>query len=482
MSIKKTELEKLHYDLIVIGSGPAGRRAAISLAKRKKKVLIVENRHALGGGCLHTGTIPSKTIRETSLSVSRYYSPQKNYDENLKRKKFSMLDIRERLNRVTTSETLVIQSQLSRNNVDVTFGTGSLLDKNTVKVVDENGDVSKYKSGYILIATGSSPNRPKNIPFDDDVICDSDSILKSEEIPKSLIICGAGVIGSEYASIFAAMGTKVHLINRHNCILNFIDKDMRMYLGNEMKTSGVTMHSSVEILEIKKTKENKAYVKLNNGVELEAGKLLFSMGRNGNTDNLGLGNVGIKIEKYGLIKVNKHYQTSVDNIYACGDVIGNPSLASVSAEQGRIAAHHIQKIPHEPVPERFPYGIFTIPEISYVGKTEGQCIEEKIPFIVGMAYFKEVSRGQIRGVTKGQLKIIMHKESLKVLGVHIIGYSAAELIHIGQAVISYNGKINYFIDNVFNYPTFAEAYKVAALNAINQLPESNNIYPEIKLS
>ena len=468
-----------HYDIIIIGSGPAGQKAAFSMAKRGKSVLVVENRPRVGGGCLHTGTIPSKTLREAAIYYSRYYSPLKIYGKKtLDAKTYSIHDIISRLDRVLSNEVEMLNEAFLRNNIDITYGSASFIDTHTIKVEDDNGDVSKYQTKHVLIATGSSPNRPKNIPFDDQVIMDSDSILRCDQIPKSLIICGAGVIGSEYACIFSALGAKVHLINRHSEVLNFVDSDIRQFLTKEMKKNGITMHSNVEIEEVKKTESGKAFVRLNNGVELEASRLLYSMGRNGNTDKLALKNVGIKIEKYGLIKVDENFKTSTENIYACGDVIGYPSLASVSSEQGRIAVHHILKIPHNPVPELFPYGIYTIPEISYVGKTEDQLKEANIPYVSGLAGFDEVSRGQIRGTTQGRLKLLVHSENLKILGVHAVGYNATELIHIGQAVLTYSGDLNYFLDTVFNYPTFAEAYKVAALNAMNKLPESCRMHNE----
>lgn len=465
---------KTQYDLIVIGSGPAGQKAAFSMAKREKSVLVVENRSRVGGGCLHTGTIPSKTFREAAIYYSRYYSPLKIYGKTavLDKKDYSISDIFGRVERVITNEVELFNEAFLRNNIDLAYGTASFLDKNTIQVLDDNGDISSYKTKHVLIATGSSPNRPNDIPFDDKVILDSDSILQCDEIPKSIIICGAGVIGSEYACIFSALGAKVHLINRHSEILNFVDKDMRHALTRDMKSNGVIMHSNVEIEKISKNTSGKASVTLNNGVQIEAAKLLFCMGRNGNTNKLALENTKLKTEKYGLIKVNEHYQTAIPNIYACGDVIGNPSLASVSNEQGRLAAHHILKIEQIKAPERFPYGIYTIPEISFVGKNEEELQAEKIPYIAGLAGFDEVSRGQIRGTTQGKLKLLVCQKTYKILGIHIIGYNATELVHIGQAVMTLQGDLFYFVNAVFNYPTFAEAYKVAALNALNKFREA----------
>ncbi|MCB0280495.1 MAG: FAD-dependent oxidoreductase, partial [Calditrichaeota bacterium] len=300
-------------------------------------------------------------------------------------------------------------------------------------------------------------------------------ILSIKEFPKSMIIAGAGVIGSEYACIFAHMGIKVHLLNRHSEILNFVDKDLRELLTKEMKNDGIIFHSNVELEKIKKTKEGKVSVQLNNGVELEAAMLLYCMGRNGNTKNLKLDAIKLKTEKYDLLKVNKNYQTTIKNIYAVGDVVGYPSLASVSAQQGTIAVKDILNLPINSIPELFPYGIYTVPEMSFVGKSETELNEEGTPFVTGIADYREVARGQIQGMVKGLLKMHIHKETLKVLGIHIVGYGATEIIHIGQAVLTFGGDVTYFTNNVFNYPTLAEAYKTAAFSAYNQVPE------EIKL-
>ena len=461
---------KNKYDLIIIGSGPAGQKAALSMSKHGKSALIIENRPTLGGGCLHTGTIPSKTMREFAFS---YKSRLIGYSqENKSPKEASIADLEYKMNDVINNEREIIHAQLTRNNVEIVFGLASFVDTNTIKVVDENGDTSKYQGANFLIATGSSPDRPENIPFDDKIICDSDTILQMEEIPKSIIIIGAGVIGSEYACIFSQMGVKVHLLNKYKDILNFVDKDVRRMLMEEMKAMGVMLHSEVQLDEIFITKENKACVKLNNGVELEAARVLYSQGRNGNTKKLNLENVGLKPVKYQLIEVDKKFKTKVDNIYACGDVIGYPSLASVSAEQGRLVANDILQNNSHAMSETYPYGIYTIPEISFVGKTEKQLQEQNIPYVTGIADYREIARGQIHGQRKGMLKMMIHCENADLLGVHIIGYGASELVHIGQSVLSYNGNIHYFIDNVFNYPTLAEAYKVAAINAYNKLPPS----------
>ena len=460
---------KSKYDLIIIGSGPAGRNVAIPMSKAGKNVLMVENRRQLGGGCIHTGTIPSKTLREAALSLSNYHMKFFS-DGRSEDKTIPFQEAIFRIKRVRQKEVEVTQHQLTRNNVDVVYGTASFIDKNTIKVLDENGDCSKYKSESIVIATGSSPNRPSEIPFDDDIICDSDSILNVNKLPKSLIIAGAGVIGSEYACIFAQLGVKVHLINKHNEILNFVDKDIRQLLEEEMKSYGVIFHSNVLINKICKTEDEKVKIFLNNDVELEASKLLYCQGREGNTDHLNLKAAAIKQEKYKLLTVNKDFQTSTKNIYACGDVIGYPSLASVSAQQGQTIAKHLLKQTILNKAEIFPYGIYTVPEMSFVGKSEEELNKENIPYVVGLADYREIARGMIQGMVKGLLKLIVHKDSNKILGIHIVGYGASELIHIGQAVMVHQGDLYYFIDNVFNYPTLAEAYKVAALNAYNKLP------------
>jgi NAD(P) transhydrogenase len=466
---------QLKYDLIVIGSGPAGTNAAITMSKHGKKVLIIENRNYIGGGCLHTGTIPSKTMREAALVLGSSHKEAFGHVEELKNEsthQIAYTSLIVKLRNVITTEIDVLRQQLSRNQVDVVIGNAEFINSTCLKVIDANGDTSKYQTEFVLIATGSSPNRPKEVPFDDHVICDSDSILEmGANLPKSMIIVGAGVIGSEYACIFSRLGVKVHLINKYKEVLNFIDKDVRSMLMEQMKRNGIMLHTEMDIESISITKEKKARVVLSSGIELEAGKLLYTQGRNGNTKKLNLAAAGINIEKYDLIKVNEFFQTSVPNIFACGDVIGYPSLASVSGEQGRFAANHMAGKNVNAMSDLFPYGIYTIPEISFVGKTEEQLIAANIPYVTGTAHYKEVSRGLIKGENRGLLKMHIHQENLTLLGVHIIGYGASELVHIGQAVMAFNGGLDYFLDHVFNYPTWAEAYKVAALSASNNLLE-----------
>jgi NAD(P) transhydrogenase len=460
------------YDLIVIGSGPGGKNTAISCAKGGLKVLVIENRREIGGACLHTGTIPSKTLREAAQQFSltrnrKLYANNPNFCDPL-----SFTEVLYRLNTVIHNDMEVVQHQFLRNHIDVVIGEASFIDSQTIKVLDENGDALKFKTKYVMIATGSSPNRPNEVPFDDEVICDSDSILNMKELPKSLIVVGAGVIGSEYACIFSQLGVKVHLINKYQDILNFIDKDIRSLLTDEMKSSGIMIHANANIESIKRTKDGKALVSLSSGVELEAAKLLYSMGRNGNISSLNLAAAGLKPAKYDLLSVNEKFQTEVETIFACGDVIGYPSLASVSAEQGRLAGYYILGRNTHKMSDRYPYGIYTIPEVSFVGKTEEQLIEQNTPYVSGIAHYKEIARGQIQGDQKGILKILIHQDNLKLLGVHVVGIGASELVHIGQAVMSFDGDLHYFLDNVFNYPTLAEAYKIAALNAMNRLPPS----------
>ncbi|OGX05717.1 MAG: NAD(P)(+) transhydrogenase, partial [Nitrospirae bacterium RIFCSPLOWO2_12_FULL_63_8] len=390
---------------------------------------------------------------------------------NLK-KNMTLRDLMARKDLVVKHELEVINNQLDRNDVELIQGTASFVDPNTIRVATKGGDLDTLHAPLIVIATGSRPRRPGEIPFNDVTVCDSDSILSTETLPKSMIVMGGGVIGCEYASMFAAFGIKVTLYDRRLEILRFVDQEIVQALIYHMRTNGVTIRLGEEIDKVATDEQGRVVTALKSGKTIVTDSLLYSMGRLANTDLLNLPAAGLTVDKIGQLKVNEHYQTDVPHIYAAGDVIGFPGLASTSMEQGRLAACHAFHVEQSALPKILPYGIYTIPEISTVGKTEEELTKENVPYEVGRAFYKEIARGQIVGDLEGLLKLIFHRSTMALLGVHIIGDGATELVHIGQAVITYGGKVDFFVHNVFNYPTLAECYRTAALDGINRLAKN----------
>jgi len=370
---------------------------------------------------------------------------------------------------VIKHELEVITDQLERNDVDIIHGAASFVDPHTLRVSTKSGDEDLLAAPFIVIATGSRPRRPEEIPFNNVTICDSDSILSTEVIPKSMIVMGGGVIGCEYASMFAAYGIKVTLFDKRTDLLRFVDQEIVQALIYHMRTNGVTMRLGEERDKVATDESGRVVTTFRSGKTIVTDVLLYAMGRIANTDMLNLSAVGITPDKTGQLKVNEHYQTEVPHIYATGDVVGFPALAATSMEQGRLAACHAFRVEQSTLPTVLPYGIYTIPEISTVGKTEEELTKEGIPYEGSRAFYKEIARGQIVGDLEGLLKLIFHRTTLKLLGVHIIGDGATELVHIGQAVLTYGGKVDFFVHNVFNYPTLAECYRTAALDGINRL-------------
>ena len=456
------------YDLIVIGSGPAGQRAAIQGAKSGKRVAVVEKREVIGGACINTGTIPSKTIREAVLHLSGYHY-QNIYGINYRVKQnISMADLAFRVQHVIKTEIDVIQAQLSRNNVELLAGTARFEDPHTITVESSRG-LQQYCAETIVIATGTKPAVSDKVPINGRNIINSDQILLMPEIPKTLIVVGGGVIGVEYTCMFATLGVRVILIEKRPRLLEFADSEMVEALSYHLRDSRVTMRLNEEVQSVEDSGERSVVANLESKKKLSGDALLYAVGRQGNVDELNLAAAGIEADSRGRIVVDADYQTKQPHIYAVGDVIGFPSLASVSMEQGRIAAAHAFGKSIHSNPANYPYGIYTIPEISFIGKTEEQLTDEDVPYEVGVAYYREIARGQIRGDTTGRLKIIFHRETKQVLGVHIIGEGASELLHIGQAVMILGGTVEYFVNTVFNYPTLAECYKAAAFNGLNKL-------------
>jgi NAD(P) transhydrogenase len=459
----------MHYDFIAIGSGPAGKRAAIQAAKLGKSVLLIEKGQIVGGVSVHSGTIPSKTLRETVLFLSGWrqrgiYGRSYKVKDNI-----TVEDLTQRLHSTISQEVEIIQHQLMRNNVEILHGHARFKDEHTLTVEDEEGTISEYTADYILICVGTKARRPDHIPFDGDSIIDSDEIINMERIPRKMMVVGGGVIGMEYATIFKALDIEVTVLESNEYILGFVDKEIVEEFIHHLRDCNIGLRLDDELKSIDKRDDGKVVCRLKSGKSLLVDTVLFAAGRQGVTDDLALENVGIEVDKRGRILVNENYQTDVPHIYAAGDVIGFPSLASTSMEQGRAAACHAFGSEVHSQPELFPYGIFSVPEISMVGLTEQECTGKGIAYEIGIARFRETARGQIIGLREGMLKLLFSIETQKLLGVHIVGEGATELVHIGQAVIALGGTLDYFVQTVFNYPTLAEAYKVAALDAYNRM-------------
>ncbi len=459
------------YDLVVIGSGPAGRRAAVQAAKLGKTVLVVEGRRRVGGVSVHTGTIPSKTLRETVLNLSgwrergfygRSYRVKKDIDSS---------DLGSRLTKTLEHEVDVLEHQFQRNGVRTMSGFARFLDPHRIAVTSPDESELVVQAEKFLIAVGTSPFRPDDIPFDDTCILDSDAVIEAPRVPRSLTVVGAGVIGIEYATIFSALDVAVTLVEPRTTFLDFIDREIIEEFIHQLRDRGMIIRLGSPVATVEKDESGKVVTTLEDGRSIRTEMLLYAAGRVGATATLGLDTCGLETDKRGRLTVDPAtFQTSVPHIYAAGDVIGFPSLASTSMEQGRIAACHAFNLPMPPAPQYFPYGIYAVPEISTVGMSEQEVREKGIKYECGVARFRETSRGHIMGLDQGLMKMIFSLKTRRLLGVHILGEGATELIHIGQAVLNLHGTLDYFIENTFNYPTLAEAYKIAALDAWNRMP------------
>ena len=460
---------KTDYDLIVIGSGPAGKRAAIQASKIGKSVLLVEKNQIVGGVSVHTGTLPSKTLRETVLFLSGWRQ-REIYGRSYKVKEnITAADLKQRLTSTLTHEIEVIQHQLSRNNVDIAYGHARFTGEHSISVEDHEGALHPFTATNFVICVGTKTRRPENVPFDGEAIIDSDEILHLKRIPRKLLVVGGGVIGLEYATIFKALDVEVSVLETNDFVLGFVDKEIVQELIHHLRDCNIHLYLNDNLKNLEKRDDGKVICQLRSGKSIAVDTVLFAAGRQGVTDDLALDVIGLEADSRGRIKVNEDYQTALPHIYAAGDVIGFPSLASTSMEQGRHAACHAFGAEVHSQPELFPYGIYAVPEISMVGLTEQECDAKGISYEIGIARFREVARGQIIGLREGMLKMLFSIETQKLLGVHIIGEGATELVHIGQAVISLGGTLDYFVQTVFNYPTLAEAYKVAALDAYNRM-------------
>lgn len=456
-------------ELLVIGSGPGGQKAAIAGAKLGKRTAVVEKVHMVGGVCINTGTIPSKTLREaivylTGLSQREVYGHSYRLKQDI-----SVADLSARTQHVIGREIDVIRSQLGRNRVALLPGTARFIDPHTVGVQSEDGTELSVRADRIVIAAGTRPARPSTVDFDGRTIVDSDQVLALDRIPASMVVVGAGVIGIEYASMFAALGTKVTVVEQRERMLDFCDLEIVEALKYQLRDLAVTFRFRETVAGVERYQDG-TLTQLASGKRIPADTVLYSAGRQGVTEALSLENAGLQADKRGRITVDGNYQTSVPHIYAVGDVIGFPALAATSMEQGRRATHHAFGDPVAgSLTDLQPIGIYTIPEISYVGQTEEELTESSIPFEVGVARYRELARGAILGDSYGMLKLLVHAEERHLLGVHVFGTGATELVHIGQTVMGCGGTVDYLVDAVFNYPTLAESYKVAALDAMNKM-------------
>jgi NAD(P) transhydrogenase len=462
-------MSAVKYDLAIIGSGPSGQRAAVAASKMKKRVAVIEARTVVGGVCINTGTIPSKTMREAVLHLSGY-SYRSVYGMNYRvKEKITMADLAFRVQAVIKTEVDVTEAQLSRNGIDVIQGIAHFVDPNQLRVEGPQGDTT-IDASRIIIAVGTKPASSPKVPINGKNIINSDQVLDLPSLPRTLIVVGGGVIGVEYACMFAILGVRVTLIEKRNRLLEFADQEIIEALSYHLRDSRVTMRLGEEVESVEALADGGVVANLESKKKVSGDALLFAVGRQGNVDELNLAAAGLEADSRGRIPVDEHYQTKQQHIFAVGDVVGFPALASVSMEQGRIAASRaFNDTATSSNPGFYPYGIYTIPEISFIGKTEEQLTDEDVPYEVGMAYYREVARGQIRGDTTGRLKLIFHRDTRKVLGVHIIGEGASELVHIGQAVMTLGGTVDYFVETVFNYPTLAECYKTAAFNGLGRM-------------
>jgi len=462
-----------HYDCVVIGTGPAGQKAAIQASKLGKRVAIIERSKVLGGAQVNTGTIPSKALREAALHLTGANQRGLFGQSYRVKKDITIADLVSVSQNVIRHEWEMIHDQFNRNDIDLIWGAAHFEGPNLVQVLRDD-EAEMITGDKFLLGVGTRPAKPEHIPFNDSRVFCSDQILKLQRLPKSMIVVGGGVIGCEYACIMATLGVRVTLIEGRQLVLGFLDREITEAFQYHMRSNGITLRmgekvESIQEVDVDEGQEPLVQATLESGKVLKAQTLLYAVGRQGVCGELGLENVGIEYDDRGRLKVNEYYQTNVDHVYAAGDVIGFPALASTSMEQGRRAMCHAFGVKTDGFNRIFPFGIFTVPEISLVGKTEEQLTEETIPYEVGVASYKEIARGRLLGDDTGMLKLLIHQDTHKILGIHAIGTGATELVHIGQAVMALDGKADFFIDNVFNFPTLAEAYKIAAYNGLNKL-------------
>jgi len=461
-------MDNQSYDLVVIGSGPAGQKGAIAAAKMGKRVAVVDRKTSVGGVCLHTGTIPSKTLREAILYLTGFQQRSFYGRDYALKETVSIADLSFRVQTVLAREEEVVRAQLKRNGVTLVIGTARFTGPHALEIESPEGRQG-LQAAHVLIACGTRPARDPKIPFDGARIIDTDQLGQMKTLPRSMIVVGAGVIGVEYASMFTALGLEITIIEQRPTMLDFVDREMVEALTYCMRERGTVFRLGEKVVSVRAEDGGHVLADLESGKQIKGDALLYSVGRQANGDKLGLEAAGLKPDERGRVVVDEHFRTTVPHIYAAGDVIGFPALASTSMAQGRLAATHMFGGAAIHRPELLPYGIYTIPEISMVGKTEQELTAAKTPYEFGVARYNELAKGQMIGAELGLLKILFDPGTLKVLGVHIFGDHATELVHIGQAVLALGGTMEYFRDTVFNYPTLAEAYKVAGLDGLNKI-------------
>jgi NAD(P) transhydrogenase len=471
-------MSHLAYDLAVIGSGPAGQKAALNAAKLGKRVALVERQDCVGGVCIHTGTIPSKAIREAVLHLTGIRERALYGDSYAVKQDIHMDDLLYRARHVVKTEVDVIRSQMSRNGITVLVGHAAFADPHTLRVT-RGDEVTEARAKHILIASGTEPARPTSVPFTPGKIIDSDELLQLTELPRSMVIVGGGVIGTEYACMLAAVGVHVTMVESRPRLLEFVDDEIAESLQFRMRDMGVRLRLGEMVAKIAMV-DGRVEATLGSNKTIYSDTLLFAVGRQGATAALNLSAAGLTADSRGRLKVNETFQTAVPHIYAAGDVIGFPALAATSMEQGRLASSHMFHVLTEAQSPLFPFGIYTIPEISMVGATEQSLTQQNVPYEAGIARYREIARGQLIADPHGLLKLLFHPQSRRLLGVHAIGTGATELIHIGQAVMAAGMPIDYFVESVFNYPTLAECYKVAALDGINRVRTPEDLQIDVQ--
>lgn len=461
-------MEKLCVDFVVIGSGPAGQKAAIQAAKLGKSVIVIEKEDTPGGVSLNSGTIPSKSLRESILDLTDFYK-RSFYGQEETGKKISINDLNFRLNKILEELRAALHRQFDKNNIRLITGLARFENPHHLRVLNaSHKPIVEIQFTSCLIATGSRPRNPIYVPFDNERVLDSTRLLSIDHVPQTLLVLGGGIIGCEYASFFAALGTEVTIVDKKDRLLPYLDMEIGMHFQKSLSVLGLEFQGNRELEKIEKI-GNRVKVFFKDGDFIESEMLLYALGREASVDGLQIEKIGLSLNDQGYIPVNALFQTAMSHIYAAGDVIGSPSLASTSMEQGRLAARHAFGAPTHHFPSFYPIGIYTIPEISSCGYTEDQLKSLDFRYEIGRAYYYEIAKNQMIGNDPGMFKILFHSETLEILGVHIIGRAATELIHIGQVAMSFNARIDYFIDQIFNYPTYAEGYRIAALNGMNKV-------------
>ena len=457
-------------ELVIIGAGPAGHKAAIQGAKAGKTVIVVDRLGLLGGSCLNQGTVPSKTLRRAILDMTGFLQSVYFGGEHKTSREISVDDLRARINKVIEDENALLRHQCEANDIDTCFGTARFADPHRLEVLDADGQVAvRIEAEKVLIATGSRPRHPIDLPDDETLFVDSDLVFRMERLPESLIVVGGGIIGCEYATMFAALGIDVVLMDRRDDLLRMLAAEIGEAFSKFITHLGLKLHLGAAIEQLRKGSDGSAEVVLKDGRRVSADCLFYSMGRVANVEGMELEKAGVELDEMGNIRVNVLFQTTHPDIYAAGDVIGPPALASTSMEQGRLAIRNAFLLKSHHFPEFFPYGIYTIPEISSIGPTQEELEKSGVHYEVGRAHYYEIARGPIAGDTSGLIKLIFHAETLEVLAVHIIGTNATELIPLGQMAIAMRVRLMYFVDTIFNYPTFAEGFRIAALNGLNKV-------------